>query len=748
MVERGGERATERAGGLESLSQRLYRVLTDGAPGPLRFNIQHGCQLRDAITKVPIPASATAAWRAAREVLPDGTQRNRVASWRVLHQHVLGRYDVAIQAPSWSSLVVLDIDRPELGAAAGDAFAELEADGRRDAVLAAVWRAYGFSAERQPVILSTPGGGYHVYLPHCRDERRRPDQHAWPVAWARQRHEHHLDRARLGLKPGRLELYPTGVPLRAPCGRGMGLLVPRNPDDPDDLQLELRHARWEAGGPGRRDRLRRDVPALVEAFVEALERARRPLEAWLEPTPARPAWGQRFGPFGDRCEDAVSPPASTLYQHRVDSSTRGGRRPPRSAEPKAIQPPARPPHAGREGHEVRAGGVPDQGTGDRRTGHLLHGRAFRRRIAQLTAYGLQATGERHDAALKLAYYHHVCRGLDVPQTVEELRAWLADPRHVSATKARAPGDFVDDTLREVRHYLEKHLPRGTPRKAPGAAGVDQARPAPRRAVLGAADEALVGEVAAEVRAEARAILAYVATYADATGRVPHPVTLSAATLEALVGQRRLTRPDGQRPRASVVAVEELQRLAVLAVHRNYAVGRHGRQFTCWYRFGSGERPPLEPDLGVVLGTRLVAEGALVVVHAGVGQAPRVRFASLQPNLVEALTAQDAWWVRMYQRRAFTPAEFFEADQRHVLPGPFRDRRLPRADRARPAPDALAAPPAAPSGPGGPSPPLTGPDPSDELEALRRAVALAEGAGDTDRARRAFLTLWAALRRPP
>jgi hypothetical protein len=31
--------------------------------------------------------------------------------------------------------------------------------------------------------MSTPGRGYHVYLPLCRDEKRRADQQQWPSAW-------------------------------------------------------------------------------------------------------------------------------------------------------------------------------------------------------------------------------------------------------------------------------------------------------------------------------------------------------------------------------------------------------------------------------------------------------------------------------------------------------------------------------------------------------------------------------------
>jgi hypothetical protein len=63
-----------------------------------------------------------------------------------------GRGDLAIQAPSGSSLIVLDIDRHVSAATCPEERfeAELRANGRRGEVLSAVWRAYGFSANRQP----------------------------------------------------------------------------------------------------------------------------------------------------------------------------------------------------------------------------------------------------------------------------------------------------------------------------------------------------------------------------------------------------------------------------------------------------------------------------------------------------------------------------------------------------------------------------------------------------------------------
>jgi hypothetical protein len=462
----------------------------------------------------------------------------------------------------------------------------------------------------------------------------------------------------------------------------MALLVPRNPDDPDDLQLELRHATWVDlvdGKTGSRSSvLRREVAPLVREFLARLEAARRPLEAWLDPTPAAPAWGARFGPFGDRAAAVSEEERPASYQHKVDVPRRAGADRPRlSASTHASSPPAGPLNsASREGHGARedevSPAVREDGVGERR-GVLLHGRAFRVRIAQLTTFGLEGTGERHDAALKLAYFHHVCRRLSADETVAEVRSWCESHRHVSATKARKEAAFVEDTLREVRHYVEVHLARGAvPRGGRPALGKAGA-PLPRRAAaLVERDDAVVGAVREDLRLEARAVLAYVATYADAQGRVPHPVTLSAATLERLVGQRRVSE-NGKRRRASAVAVEALEALGVLAVHRDYSVGRHGRQYTCWYRFGSGELPQQDEELGLVLGTRAVAEGAVVAVHGGVGEPPQVRFAMLREGLLAGLARPEAWWQRMYERRAFTPAEFFDAHERNVLPGPFRDR---------------------------------------------------------------------------
>jgi len=767
------------AGRLEQLAQQLYRVLTDGAPR-LRFNIRNGCQFRDAATKKLLLGSWTDEWRAACDVFAGDRREYRQANWMVLLQHLQGKYDVAIQSPSWSSFIVLDIDRPELGEAAGDPLEERLADVRRDAVLGDVWRAYGFSRERQPVILRTPGDGYHLYLPHTRNDERNPQQHPWPLAWLRAHHEHLLDRARRGLKPGVLEMYPSGVPLRAPCGRGMALFVPRNPDAPDDLQLEMRHADWvETTDPrsgARSTVLRRsDIAGFVADFLQRIEAARRPVEEWTQPEPEerRPAWGARYGPFGDRTDGAPGMASTTPYQHIGEVPRSGGGGGPRSGALAGGSVSSGSPAEGQKSASTKVTGLPsspplsssEQEVLEERQvgrGKLLYGSAFRIRIVQLLSGGLASAGERHDAALKLAWYFHVACHLDADATMAAVRAWLTRFEHVSATRSKKQATFVEDTVREVRHYLEVHLRLRGPSAQHGAAANANARRPPRCGRLQPADDVMLAKVPDGARAAARGVLSYLATYADDEGHLPGPVTLSARTLEQLVGQRRVRDPDGSLRRASVVALEELQKLGVLAVHADYSVGRHGRQYTCWYEFGSGVLPTADDELGLVLATRAVEEGIVAVVGGVVDEPPRCRFVSFRTGLVEALSS---WWQRMYERRAFTPAEFFDADQRAVLPGPFRDRR----GRARPPTAVASASPAITPSPaelGAPVGVDTEPEPgalkgprargerparrswdTDEVYALRCAVVEAETAGDLPEARRLIAELLGVLRRP-
>jgi hypothetical protein len=175
------------------------------------------------------------------------------------------------------------------------------------------------------------------------------------------------------------------------------------------------------------------------------------------------------------------------------------------------------------------------------------------------------------------------------------------------------------------------------------------------------------------------------------GVYPHPVNLSRMLVEELCGHRRVVGDDGRRRRAAVLAVEDLERLGVLALHSDYSTGRHGRRYTVWYRFGSGQLPEQTSEV-LVVGRRLVAEGELVAVVWEPGDQPVGRLRHLRDG-VTLSDATDSWWRRMYARRAFTPAEFFDAEERRVLPGPFRDRVAKSMRQEASTTDSIALSPA-------------------------------------------------------
>jgi hypothetical protein len=308
-------------------------------------------------------------------------------------------------------------------------------------------------------------------------------------------------------------------------------------------------------------------------------------------------------------------------------------------------------------------------------GVLLYGSDFVRRVQELARMGLVEEGQRHDAALKLIWYWVVCRGLSEEEAVDRLADWLHEHNHASHLLPAHPRKFIRNTLREARHYARSLSQRRSGRWAPPAQSVDVAPPA-----LDQAEDAILARVAPELRADVRAILRHLRTHADAAGRVPHPVNLSGRILEGICGDRRIqVDTDGVicRRRSYVVAVERLVELGILALHTNYSTGRHGKLYTCWYQFGSGALPA--DDRGVlVLAERDIEEGRLQVVTSD-AQMPAVR---LEPNertlapagpLASPASFGRLWWVRMFQRRAFTPAEFLEGDARKIIPGPFRHR---------------------------------------------------------------------------
>jgi hypothetical protein len=644
---------------LLELAHSLYDVLTDGAP-PAGYHVRRGYAVRDAVSKKPLRPSYTDTWLPARQRQPDGRETERLLNPYVLCQHLRGRYDVAWTAPSWSSLIVLDIDRPNLPDDA-DLDAVLTANFARDAVLAAVWRAFDCDATRRPVVLTTPGGGYHLYFPVCRTRDPEAAERTWPNGWLREWFEHRLNQAGLDLRPGRLELYPSGVRLRAPCGRGMALVEPQRPDDPDDLRLNPVHARSVElidGKTGdRKPVLRRSLVPMTRAFLQALEAQRRPVEEWVSGEEARPAWSPVWGPFGDR--EALAELADRtkqapsfqgdvpLFQHKEEVQ-------------KA---------AGPLGDPV-AGWV----------GGLLRGRAFYRRVKELSLYGLTDPGTRHDGALKLAWYLGVLCQEGKEEVLAKVGQWLQDHDHASMTRDQSPARFVRQTLREVAHYYDTRIVHC--RRGVGVSVPEVVLPPLAAAERGVVDR----HVAAATRPAVARVLQYLAARADAQGRIGLPIELSGTLLSTLCGDGRITveNPDGSRSRrrAYVVAIDELVRLGVLALHCDYSTGNHGRQYTCWYCFGSGVLPVEDTQGRRVLAERVVEDGTLRVVATGDRGMPSVDLVTSSPGLPSSSEAQGPWWFRMYARRAFTPAEFFDADDRKVLPGPFR-HRFDRSPRGKP-----------------------------------------------------------------
>lgn len=618
-------RGTEKIPPYLEEAKALFGVLQDGAPGG-GYHIRRAPCLRDAVTRRHIPSSYTDVWQPAREVAQADGQRieadRTLNSW-VLAQVLRGTYDVAWQAPSWTSLVVLDIDRRFAPGDGRSATLEIDADLDLSHRLAAVWDAFGFDAEQQPVVLQSPGGGYHVYIPLARPR---------PAKTLRSAIHAFLAARGIEISPGRLEIFPAGQRLRVPCGRGMGLLVPRQPDDPDELRLELRHARvvHRDGRPT----VVRDVRALVTGFLDRLADARRPLDQWL--SDERHAYGKAWGPWGVRIEKMPSPPPGpvALSQHSWRSSSPA----PGGAESSSEQP------------------------------RLLYGTAFRAHVERLLREGLWQEGLRHDALLKLAFYFCRTVGASRERFRLELAEWLDGFAHVSKDRDRNPGQFVRQSLREGLHYFDQ-LEAGGPVR--GSVRGERH--------LVEADERILEHADRRVHKECIAVLRHLRSHAAEDGQVGDTVNLSCHVLKRLCGERRVVQEvEGgpKRRRATVVAVEELVRLGVLVLHQKHLAGRHGRLYTCWYRFGSGRLPRASNGAHVVA-TRLVDEGRLEALSRD--GSPALRLVVTSRRVVEEAPQRGAyrpWWQSLY-RRAFTPAEFAVDATVSVIRGPWeRGRDVP------------------------------------------------------------------------
>jgi hypothetical protein len=598
------------------LADQLYAEITSGHDG-LAFHVGPGgptLVLRDPDAKDPadrfrvlqVLGSGEGAprWARAKELLRAGlerVERDRRFNPYVLVKHLRGNYAVALIAPGWVSWVCLDVDAHQR---AGES--ELVARQRANRVLGAVWRALGCSATRHPLIERTPRG-YHVWLPLTRGDASANAEHTWPAQVARRWVEWHLRQAGLEFGAGDIEVFPTGSCLRAPCGRGCVLLQATDPDNPDGLGLtpwpgtaELRFDAWL--GTDEPARWARRVVPTVRAFLEQWGAQRRTLADWLGRPEA--AWDPRWAFLGWRGEAGPDIPRwREIFAGEKNSEPIPGGEQGRSQQsddgegcPQAANPP---PQKRREGGAGRSSGGPRSGSlikdihsppaagqvdssPDPAGGKLVRGRAFSEKVTRLLADGLTQPGVRHDAVLTLAFYWAGMHGRSIDETLVLLGDWCRAHSHEGSTTMvnESPRSFVRQCLQEARHYVEHYAGRWRFR---GGGHVQCL------VTLTPADRAVVAAVAPCVAGEVETLLAWLAGRADATGRVLDPVQISHGLLTRLCGERRIdVAGDGRRHRATTVALTELERIGVLTLARQYCVGKRGRIWSCWYRFGSGE----------------------------------------------------------------------------------------------------------------------------------------------------------------
>jgi hypothetical protein len=405
-------------------------------------------------------------WRPCLEVLPDGTTRpRRVTPWTIAG-HIRGRYSVAPNAPSWCSWLAFDIDAHVAREIRADRSDDVTAEAAferalaaRDQVLAELWRALELGPDREPIVLRSPGLGFHIYLPLTRGPTS-PLEHTWPAAEIIERTSEVLHRRGVALAAGRLEIYPSGRPLRAPCAVGSVLLRATRPDCPDDLGLEpvagtttTRRARGDVDAGV--EQVRRPWP-MVAALLAQWQAARRPLGEWL----VNPAvvWSAAWGPFGRGeapAADAangqvvekngeVADEGDCRSQHIDELGDGPGGRAGESRGPGGVRSRAAVGQGGdRSGSDPRsvstsppsrpftrapASAVP--ATSQRTAAPLLRrGRAFREYLAQLLRCGVVMPGSRHDAVLTLVFGWHV-EGVGKDGVRAKLEAWARAPPHV------------------------------------------------------------------------------------------------------------------------------------------------------------------------------------------------------------------------------------------------------------------------------------------------------------------------------
>lgn len=725
-----------RGDALHALAVQLYELISSGHDG-LAFHVSAGGPTliardpdaddpedRFRVLRVLGAGEGELKWVRAKE-LRDGVERDRRCNPWVVAKHLKGAYSVALVAPGWVAWACIDVDaHPRAGES------ELEARRRAKRTLGRVWRALGCSAMRHPLVLRSPGGGYHVWLPLTRGEGSANPEHTWPARVVRRWVEWHLTQAGLDLAPGVIEVFPSGCCLRVPCGRGMVLLQATQPDAPDALGL----APWPGTAEsridwsGEHDELTswsRLVVPTARAFIEQWTAQRRTLADWLGRPEA--VWDPRWACLGWRDGEDI-PRWGEIFTGEKNSAPDAGGQQSQSQEidDGTGRPLAGDTGGGEGGASRSSGGQPVSPINenalppsaekvdpspDSAGGRLVRGRAFLEKVKRLLWEGVTEPCTRYDAVLTLAFYWAATCGLSIGETLAHLEAWCGAHAHQGSRLSGRPRAFLRACLGEAQHYLVHRASRWRFRARGGHAG--------GLGTLTPADRVVVAAVAPCVASEVATVLAWLAGRADATGRVLDPVQISHGLLERLCGDRRVDLDgDGTRRRAATVALTELERIGVLTLARNYCVGKRGRIWSCWYRFGSGEiarsvalpaakweeitpfkstplvptpakleivpSMPLEaPSAQVVevrvVGERVVSEGLLRVLSDGARGLPRTLFTAA-PGVDRPTAepgAREPWWERHYRMLPFTPGRLWTANAARVLE---ERRKLPRGDR--------------------------------------------------------------------
>jgi cold shock CspA family protein len=641
---RDGERVSDgpsRRERLATLVSQLYALVTGGHPR-LAVNVARAPWLRDAETHALVPGTYSSEWHRAKIRTKDGVLEDRRFHPALLQAHLNGHYDVAVEAGAFVRALVFDLDLRKLPPTA--AAEEVEAEQQRFwASFHALWALLSFGSAKLPILASSPNGGLHIYCP-----LDRPYPAQLVAAWGR----YYVHRA--GVK--HVEVFPSGRPFRAPCGRGTALLVPRHPDEPNDLQLVACHVEdkeiTNRRTGTRHVQRRRLVEPYLQAWLAAFDTTKRSLQAWL---PEAPAWGDIWGPHGDRQGEAVS-------QHKEDF---GGRGLPPSGP--WISTESLPPSASLPAAED---GRPEQ------DGFLLRGAAYRRRVAALLHSGITEPGTRHDSVLKLTWYW-ASLGTPLPQILDNMEAWCRRFAHQCAyIHEHGFEKFVARARYDARSYYKSHCAELVARPQ---------RDAVKLADLAEADRVMVRTAfEPELQDAAVLLLGFLGAHAATDGQVLQPVRLASSRMIGQLGGRRLADADGRQRRLYVVLLERCQELGILTLHRHHRAGSHAREYACWYRFGSG-RLPARADTGeLLLATRAVQEGTLAATSEGTPLEPaRARLIEVSPLVPDR---PRAWWRRMFARRWFTPLEFFASDEQRVLP-------LPRPTPVQNPPELVEGPPA-------------------------------------------------------